>query len=237
MRCPKCGYISFDHAETCSKCKKDISAISEQLSGTMLMAESPAFLQFNLSEAQGTVDRGIDVTPDEVVFDSDTVVDLEEADTSGEIEFDLVEENTGETGSAEVDDAEDFDLPLTDEESIDLIMGDTEEADIKIDEKPQVDFSGLDISDLGPPDADVALTDAALTLEGDGSSDISDSSPLGKAGSGLEDISTDGLDLATPSLPPVGSVTGEKFRPAVKTGTALDNFDFDLGELITSKEE
>ena len=34
MRCPKCGYISFDHLEQCLKCKKNIKAVSDNMHGT-----------------------------------------------------------------------------------------------------------------------------------------------------------------------------------------------------------
>ena len=44
MRCPKCGYISFDHMETCLKCKKDISD-SAEVEGTTYHAASPSFLR------------------------------------------------------------------------------------------------------------------------------------------------------------------------------------------------
>ena len=44
MRCPKCGYISFDHVETCLKCKKDISGKVE-VEGTTYHAAAPSFLK------------------------------------------------------------------------------------------------------------------------------------------------------------------------------------------------
>ncbi len=242
MRCPKCGYISFDHAETCSKCKKDISAQSEQLSGTILMAEAPAYLQFNMTESDGMgVGRGIDVSPDETKFQADpaAAVENEEPETGDEIAFDFPEEDSGSSGADGQNESEDFDLPLNDDDEIEIVMEEEESADT-----PQVDFSGLDISDLAPPGAERNAAEE-LTLEGveeavESASSVAPSaavtSGLGGA-AGLEDLSMDGIDLETPSLPPVGSVTGEKFRPAVKTGTALDNFDFDLGDLVSGEEK
>ncbi len=240
MRCPKCGYISFDHVETCSKCKKDISAQSEQLSGTILMAEAPSYLRFDTTESDGMgVGRGIDVSPDEPTFRADSSVTEknEELEISDEIEFDFPEEDSGSFEAAGQDEPEDFDLPLNDDDDEIEIVMEEESSDT-----PQVDFSGLDISDLAPPGAEGNSAEE-LTIEGvdvvdnisSGASSSAGTSGLG--GAGLEDLSVDGIDLETPSLPPVGSVAGNKFRPAVKTGTALDNFDFDLGDLISGEEK
>jgi len=242
MRCPKCGYISFDHAETCSKCKKDISAQSEQLSGTILLAEAPAYLQFNMTESDGMgVGRGIDVSPDETEFQAGSAVTVEneEPETADEIAFDFPEEDSGSSRADGQNESEDFDLPLNDnDDEIEIVMEEEESVDT-----PQVDFSGLDISDLAPPGAERNAAEE-LTLEGveaiDSTSSVAPSAAVtsGPGGAaGLEDLSMDGIDLETPSLPPVGSVTGKKFRPAVKTGTALDSFDFDLGDLVSGEEE
>ncbi len=44
MRCPKCGYTSFDNLERCKRCKKTISATATALMGTVLDAFPPSFL-------------------------------------------------------------------------------------------------------------------------------------------------------------------------------------------------
>lgn len=44
MRCPKCGYISFDRQRSCGKCSNDLTAVAEQLQGTVGKAASPFFL-------------------------------------------------------------------------------------------------------------------------------------------------------------------------------------------------
>jgi hypothetical protein len=45
MRCPKCGYISFDHLEKCVKCNKDIKGISFSLFGSTYNIQPPRFLK------------------------------------------------------------------------------------------------------------------------------------------------------------------------------------------------
>lgn len=44
MRCPKCGYISFDRQRSCGKCGNDLTAVAEQLQGTAGKAAAPFFL-------------------------------------------------------------------------------------------------------------------------------------------------------------------------------------------------
>ena len=51
------------------------------------------------------------------------------------------------------------------------------------------------------------------------------------------DLDLDGLELNSNSLIPAGSAAGKKLRPAVKTGTALDDFDIDLGELMSGMKK
>ena len=104
------------------------------------------------------------------------------------------------------------------------------------EDAPQLDFSELDISDLAPPDDDDDdLSLAELTLDDVTDRPVAREENSGQAlmgtGAGLEDLHVDDLDLEIPSLPPAGSVTGKKMRPSVKTGTALDDFEIDLGEL------
>jgi len=49
MRCPKCGFISFDHLTTCNKCGKDITDVAAELQGTTVKVDSPMFLSSALA--------------------------------------------------------------------------------------------------------------------------------------------------------------------------------------------
>ena len=249
MRCPKCGYITFDHLETCTKCRRKIAAMSEQLSGTVFKAEAPAFLQFNVHESDTDNDASADLFPKnhdidvEFSFDEEEVV-TDNVQASEEVEFDLMDESQDAPASQGNEDegGDEFDLDLFDEESVELDL-DEAEADVADDkEGPQLDFSELDISDLGPPvDDEDDLSSAELTLEDPANTPVArakdSAQPSMGIGGGLEDLQMDGLDLGMPSLPPAGSGTGKKLRPAVKTGTALDGFDIDLGELMSVQEK
>ena len=50
MRCPKCGYISFDRQKSCGKCGNDLTAVAEQLQGTVSKHAVPFFLGSILGE-------------------------------------------------------------------------------------------------------------------------------------------------------------------------------------------
>lgn len=243
MRCPKCGYITFDHLETCTKCRKKIAAMSEQLSGTIFKAEAPAFLQFKVHEPATGNDASVDL------FSEDNDIDVEfslggdevvsdNGQAGEEIEFDFMDESQDAPASQGNDDDEggdEFGLALLGEESVELDLdeGETDVAESEL----QLDFSELDISDLAPPaDDEDDLSSAELTLE-DPASAKDSAQPSTGIGAGLEDLQMDGLDLEMPSLAPAGSATGKKLSPAVKTGTALDGFDIDLGELMSDQEK
>ncbi len=249
MRCPKCGYITFDHLETCTKCRKKIGAVSEQLSGTIFKADAPAFLQLKVNGPDAGDTTADDVLQEDNDLDVEFTLDGEDEGqdnglTDGDIEFDFLDEGTDSPASKghESTEEEDFDLDLfDDEESVELSLEEDGEQEAEDKDGLQLDFSELDISDLAPPAADDDHADAELTLEdvSAGSTakpEVSRSSPMG-SGANLEDLQMDGLDLDMPSLPPAGSVTGKSLRPAVKTGTALDGFDIDLGELVSGKEK
>ena len=50
MRCPKCGYISFDHNLVCPKCNKDISGEQKRLNLPSFMPSPPRILEPLLGE-------------------------------------------------------------------------------------------------------------------------------------------------------------------------------------------
>jgi hypothetical protein len=80
-------------------------------------------------------------------------------------------------------------------------------------------LSGLDISGLSSSDGGIG----DLSLESDsGASALDDNLP---------DLEMDGLDLNAPMQPPSGGGANKKLSPGAKTGTALDDFDIDLGDL------
>ncbi|CAK8718158.1 MAG: hypothetical protein CDV28_13012 [Candidatus Electronema aureum] len=307
MRCPKCGYISFDKEEICGGCKKNITKFSQELSGVVMRSVVPDFLWFEKPEEEEPEeetpdeDDNAEAESDDIGFDMDAETEVEEAadadntvefaadadgieleapaeEESKEIEFDLsggVEEEAKKPMStldlSKKKDKEESGLNLSMEDtsgsdlgldSLDFDLDDDagaaapepklekttkppaekkEKAPAKPAKEPSLDLSGLDLSGLMPPEAEEQKTDFSfsgigeLSLEGE-------ESPKKKAGGGkkekaqatdaLPDLSMDGLDLSTPILPPAASAAGKKMRPAAKTGTALDDFNVDLGDLL-----
>jgi len=294
MRCPKCGYITFDHLEICPKCKKNIAKISEELSGNIFKVEVPLFLKFEIDEPEMEPDVSVDIPVEEedaeleVTVDGDDIPDIEfsfeeedflddsspadddrkeetvdagiqaegleetsvspdtpegeedlvlseEEDFAG---FDLDEEEQDEGHEESTDDEKD-EIGFSGEEDFsgfDLDEGEKESADSE--DGPHVDFSALDIADLAPPEAEENEAETEEFTPGDESrAAAAGSAPSpseGMSGAGLEDLQIDGFDL---DLPSPDAAPGKKKRSTVKTGTALDDFDFDLGELISDKEK
>jgi len=297
MRCPKCGYITFDHLEICPKCKKNIAKISEQLSGNIFKAEAPAFLQFEVEEPEIEAEASVDIPGEaddvdlEVTFEGDDIPDVEfsfEGEEAGEDDtpvadgFDEetedsafqendLEETPGALGTFDEsdddlvfeddDDFSGFDLEEeleepeehADEGEDDSISSVEEDlagvaADAEVKEGTdgqsdlQIDFSDLDIADLAPPETEekeAVVEGLAAEAESPATTTASEPTPSrGTSGGGLEDLLTDGLDLDLPSSSsPQKSASGEKTHYTGKTGTALDDFDVDLDDLIVDKEK
>jgi hypothetical protein len=238
MRCPKCGYISFDNQETCRKCNKNIGDTVAEINGTVCDALPPSFLQLE-TKIRFQAQPSSPPIPDKNTGDTDNEpVDamLEEMDTG----FVLGGEEV-----ALADESEDLVMDLDDlkEESpredytLDL-GGDRGGIDTT---PPPLDFGDLDISDLAPPNKE-QLGSPVLEEELETVAALSENSPPQQKApatksTGLEDLQVNGLNLDAPAKFVVGSAAGKRYLPSVKTGTALDKFDVDLGELFEQNKK
>jgi hypothetical protein len=63
MKCPKCGYVSFDHHQVCPKCRKDVLAEQRRLNLPDYQPDPPFFLGALTSESGQAPD--ISVSPQE----------------------------------------------------------------------------------------------------------------------------------------------------------------------------
>ncbi len=163
MRCPKCGYISFDHLEICLKCNKDVSKVSSRVEGTTYHVEAPSFLRFQ-SGGQTAVEEETEISFDAGQDDFDVIdPDLDilvnsDKNITGDSEIDF-EDDLG--GLDEFAGEEGFEITLDDEgggEGIGLDLGQFEDA--FEDQEPdlghheiQIDLPDelSDISDLSAP--------------------------------------------------------------------------------------
>ena len=202
MRCPKCGFISFDHLASCAKCGRDISEVASELQGTSIKVETPMFLSGALAA----------LSESEESFEDHAM----EADGDGGIDFDMEmeadEEEAGEITAAEEDvdfsfekEAEEFevageaDIGLAEPEAEEAagIGGETEEAadfEIKAEakeepelEKAEDSFEELDFMGVVDDEEEGGLE---FDLE-DFMEDIDDDKPEGSAAEDAVDIDLD----------------------------------------------
>jgi len=223
MRCPKCGYISFDHSETCGKCGKDISSISTELNGVGYKIKPPSFLHISYDDEE----------PEEAAAEVPDMAEAAEADPQREPESDeeflelgITDDVDGDVSGDEVE--EEF------AEGIEFIPGAFQEEDEeeKAEEAelppPTIDFDGIDLSDLAPPETAERDSESAPD---DKESNMFFEPTGGTDSDGLEDLQLDDIDIGGGSISFSPEDRKKKKSAPGRTGTALDEFDFDLGEL------
>jgi len=150
MRCPKCGYISFDYNQVCPKCNRDISTEQEKFNLPSFRPEPPSLLGFltgdaNESNVNLRVPSGshIDKAPveeidlnDSVVLNHDNMsIDDQDLDISFEPEStgeDLFEEESAVKPKSLLSDA-DFSLEEKDEGKAVIQSELSEEEEISLD--------------------------------------------------------------------------------------------------------
>lgn len=171
MRCPKCGYISFDHLEQCLKCKKDISAVSGTLHGTVFNVAAPSFLQLGSrrDDASETDETFVDsLESDDEFVDEDLEV-LVEDESSLEVETGAADDRDDEAPlragkvPADSEDSEDreIEIDLSQFEDTENVKGvpaepkkylkEQEAQPLSLDLPAELD----DLSDLAPPGREI----------------------------------------------------------------------------------
>lgn len=98
MKCPKCGYISFDYHQVCPKCTKDISAEQQKLNIPSFRPEPPALLGALLGEAG---ESGMHMS-----------ASGEMAAMREESEISMADSSAIDTGELHMDDSREMDLEL-----------------------------------------------------------------------------------------------------------------------------
>ena len=121
MRCPKCGYISFDRQRSCGKCSNDLTAVAEQLQGTAGKAAAPFFLGAVLGQQ----------TP---VYNEHSSA-LHEDEEEEALALDELE----------------AEAPGANEEELDFAGAPLDEDDLQDQPLPSLGLENIDVSDLVPP--------------------------------------------------------------------------------------
>jgi hypothetical protein len=177
MRCPKCGYISFDHLDNCRKCHKPTA--QSEFKGTTYPVLVPIFLQ----PSQEIPESGFD---ENMVIDED-MVDVLDPD------LDLLAENNdniaGQSAERDISIGDDFEIAFNAGQNEDALSLDEDDlaidisrfADVPINmqavqETQPVQFAipeGLaDISDLARPAAGAESKSKLAVHLGDGDDDL-----------------------------------------------------------------
>lgn len=239
MRCPKCGYFSFDHLESCRKCKKNIMDTAMELNGTMYNVIPPSFLKIVMDDdsdaasdegqwVEGAESNSADALESETTLFAEGVFEPsgQAVDAASEGEDDL--------------DGVDLEEALgTDSRQYLEAVPDASDSDDEVREPPPMNFGDLDITDLAPPTQDESMEKEPALALADGSSQeagvAGDGQEKKAKSSGLADLQLDGLNLDKRSL--TTGAMGKRNLQDVKTGTALDKFDIDLGDLFDDPKD
>lgn len=111
MRCPKCGFISFDNLDSCLKCNKDISGATRAFQGSTLKVDTPSFLKISVPDEDELQIEGAAEVGGEIEFtDPDLEILIDDEGEGGEIDFDL---DSGDDADEDLPLAGDFDEVAT----------------------------------------------------------------------------------------------------------------------------
>lgn len=208
MRCPKCGYISFDQLELCGKCGKNISEAAAKLSGMVLNVVPPVFLKFS------TADDGDDRDERTVTLGEET--EIPEighgfGDEAGDVDFSLNQESSFLAETEPAMDLGGFELEPGGEGTLDDSLADLQKSEAQMESE---EFEGLDFAD----GVDEAL-DFGLDMEKEEAPELEPEPALELEGGDFLDF---GGDEALPSM--------EEKEPEIK-GPELDFSAIDLSDL------
>ena len=227
MRCPKCGFISFDNVEKCLKCRKNIAEASKEFQGSVLNVATPVFLKLTADEEEFNVGvDGVEETIEEDfdVLDPDLDILVDEEDSSEDIQLSL------ESDTDDGDDAPDLDELSGEFSEIEAFAED--DSDASGDDDISLDLGMLEETAEKAPESDIPAMDVPDEI-----ADLSDLSPPDKTEIQVEepeepevDLDFAGLDDAFDSDTPA--------EPEAKKETVLSldmdedlNFELDLGGL------
>lgn len=216
MRCPKCGFISFDNLDTCLKCSKDISATTKAFLGSIQNVATPSFLKISIPDDDIKIEGAAEVGGEIEFADPDLEILVDDDEAQDQIDFNF--------GGA--DDSDD-NLPLAADFDEGATFGDDGEDDIDLsadlgqfEDVPEEDtFSFEDFEDEPEVSEEADLPDMDLPEE-------------------LNDIS----DLLPPDSKPEDKPPADDFEEPVKAEPEDDldfsNLDFDLSgaEEVTAEQ-
>lgn len=240
MRCPRCGYISFDNLVQCKKCKKKISKAENELAGTvydvappsmLFSAPSPPVREESVEDVSlSNLDKIAALPVEDIEVEEDLFLD-DDKDIAEDVSFSVTEDR---------EQKQDGELAL--DLDLDLALGEEEQESAVIELKePSFDMSALDISDLQVPSSP---PDDTIGIENETILDIPPNSPqIDSVRShqavidkhALEDLQLGELSTNASSAVMSEASLGKSYLPSMKTGTALDSFTIELDDLLENE--
>lgn len=221
--------------------QKNITASSAMLMGTVASAASPSFLWLTESESEQnpvhTVEAKENSGAEDALFlpeedgqadETQPAVPQPPGNAILELHLDSLEQPHSTQGEPEPA----LELELTQDDTVLTLNG------VEHETRPSLDLAALDISDLQAPSPHFSQPEGIeLTL------DLADMTTADQAAQpsttrigmqefSLEDLQADDLELENPYTLTVDKEAGQQYQPAMRTGTALDSFDFDLDKLF-----
>ncbi len=143
MRCPKCGYISFDDRASCAKCSSSLEELVDELHGTGIHADPPSFLTtFLEKEEQQEVAETLDLEEVDTEAGEEADASLAGPEEEEGIAIDL-EAEEGEPAAAE-ETAGEIAFSIEEEEPAPAASGEEEEEGIafSLEEEGEEEASG-----------------------------------------------------------------------------------------------
>lgn len=248
MRCSKCGYISFDHLDSCRKCHKPMA--DAELKGTTYPAVAPLFLQHAPEEDVSEVVEEITdlLDPDLALLADEDEVEIDFGDNGVEDQALVIPEEVLSPDRGEISDGDDFDLSFDadgtepdlsfDEENLSLDASRFEDMPVNVQVEEgagpvhlEIPEGLVDISDLARPASGAGVKsglDADLDY-GDLELDELDLSFSGQDGGGADSASEEDalVDLSLDDLDLSGGLEAAP-SPQTPTPPVDDDLDFDL---------
>jgi len=135
MKCPKCGYISFDFHQVCPKCSKDISAEQQKLNLPAFRPDPPSLLGALMGEAgesgmhmSSSAEMGVMHEEPEISMSDSQTIDAGEMllEDSQEVDLGLDLGATGEEGGAQPQ-------AIAEEPALDLDLDGSSDLDLQKD--------------------------------------------------------------------------------------------------------
>lgn len=164
MRCPKCGYISFDRQKSCNRCSNDLTTVAEQFQGTVGKHAAPFFLGAVLGKRESAVaEPDLALREEEEIFDLNELEELalpEEEDKPDFAASRLDEDNQEEQSlpSLGLEDIDMSDLmSLEEEETLAQAKESEEEEDSRATPLPSEEPSLMGDIEFHSPSPDEAL--------------------------------------------------------------------------------